>query len=157
MFTALLLVGASLLAPAAAQAVEPVESPVQERIDDIISEYGGEQTAWNEITWNDGEVVFTAAVATATNTRALAAAATKNNCPSGQHCAFSAQSYGGDRLAFSACTSNQSLSVLGTVLSVANNRTGKSIKVYKGSTLLTTVAANTGKNVSAGATKLTCS
>ncbi|GAB3617560.1 hypothetical protein GCM10027416_21170 [Okibacterium endophyticum] len=148
----------SLLTPSMAQAVEGDEDPTQKRIDEVIAEYGGEQTAWNEVEWNDGEIVFTAAPVNEAQLiqRSVSAAATRN-CDSGRHCAFSGTGYSGERLAFSSCSSNQSLGVLSAVRSIANNRSGKRIKVYKKSTLLTTVGANSGSNVSLGATSLTCS
>lgn len=154
LLVALALGSLSLLTPSLAHATTNTDTPTQERIDEVIAEYGGEQTAWNEVTWNDGEVVFTTAPSTAS--RQVTAAAARN-CNSGSHCVFSGTGYTGERLTFSSCSSNQSVSGLSSVRSVANNRSGKSVKVYKNSTLLTTVSANSGKNVSSGATSLTCS
>lgn len=154
LLVALAMGSLTLLAPSLAQAATSADTPTQERIDEVIAEYGGEQTAWNEVTWNNGEVVFT--TAPPVSTQHLTAAAARN-CNSGSHCAFSGTGYSGERLTFSSCSSNQSVSILSSVRSVANNRAGKSIKVYKNSTLLATVSANSGKNVSSGATSLTCS
>ncbi len=153
----LLLSGVALLTPSVVHVIEEDHHPTQERIEEIIAEYGGEQTAWNEISWNDGDVVFTAAPLLEAGRTPSATTTLTRNCDSGRHCAFSGTGYSGERLTFSSCSSNQNIGVLASVQSVANNRTGKSIKVYKNSAILATVPANSGGNVSTGATSLTCS
>ncbi len=136
------------LAPALpASAVDPM----QDRVDAVIAEFGGEQTAPNEVSWDDGAVILTLAPEGVT-------AFAIGNCPSGSYCAYSGLSYSGSRLAFSTCTSGNSVAALPSVKSIANSRTSGTVKAYNGSTLVATVNANTGKTpITAAVKTLNCS
>jgi len=160
-FLALLIPAAlGLVAPQAATAAEIIPTTsVQDQVDEVIDKFGGEQTAWNEVSWDDGDVTLTIVPETSTASAQIvsaAAAATKNNCATGKHCAFATAGYRGNVMAFATCATNQSLAALGSAGSVANNRSNKSVKAYKGTTLVATISANSGKDT-AGTTKLSCS
>lgn len=142
---------------------------MQARIDAVIAQYGGIQTAPNEVTWaSEGTVLDLAttqpaATTAASKTRSAAAVedvtpATVGSCGSGHHCVYSQPSYNGDKLEYSTCASSQSIAALGAnVKSIANNRRSSTIKAYNGSTVVATVAANSGKNVTSTVTKIGCS
>ncbi|MFT4051190.1 MAG: peptidase inhibitor family I36 protein [Microbacterium sp.] len=143
-------VAAIALAPTAANAAE---DRVQARIDAVIAEYGGEQTAANEVTWDDGAIILT--VEAAASVSALTGVGT---CPSGSYCAYSRTNYLGSRLAFTTCTTGNSVSALGSaVRSIANSRSSGTVSAYNGSTKVLTVAAGNGKNTTATITTLSCS
>ncbi|WP_162621889.1 peptidase inhibitor family I36 protein [Microbacterium suaedae] len=159
LFALLIPAALGLVAPQAATAAEIVQtSSVQEQVDEVIDDFGGEQTAWNEVSWDDGDVTLTIVPETSTASARIvsaAAAATKNNCATGKHCAFASAGYRGNVMTFSTCATNQSVAVLGSAGSVANNRSNKTVKAYKGTTLIATIGANSGKDT-AGTTKLSC-
>ncbi len=146
-------------APASARA-DDTGSAMQDRVAAVIAEYGGVQTAWNEVAWDDGDVILDLAGTTSSVAQPQAAdtAATIGSCASGRHCVYSGSNYSGNKLTFSSCATNQSVAALdGNVRSIANNRTGKSIKAYDGSTLVATVPTSSGKNVNGTITKVSCS
>lgn len=148
-----LVVGALALSasPAAAST-----DATQDQVDAVIAEFGGTQTASNEVSWNDGAVVLTIAPDT-TASRGFTAFSV-GGCPSGAFCAYSGTSYTGSRLTFSACTSGNSVAALGTVRSLANSRGTGTVRAYDGWATVATLAPNTGAaSVAAGIDKLNCS
>lgn len=124
--------------------------PMQDRVDGVVAEFGGEQTAYNEVTWDGGAVVLTIADEDAAS-RAI------GSCATGSFCAFSASGYAGSKLTFATCVANQSTAALGAVRSVANARSIGTVTAYNGNTPLFSVFANSGTNTSASVTKLSCS
>lgn len=149
--TLVALMLASSPGPVAQAASTP--SGTQDRIDEVLREHpGGDQTAWNEISWDDGAVILTLASTYITPFAAV------GGCTSGRFCAYNQTGYRGDKLTFSTCTSSHSVSALaGAVRSIANSRSTGSIRAYAGSTLLATAAAGTGSNVTGTTTKFVCS
>lgn len=124
---------------------------IQDRVDDVIAQYGGIQTAYNEVTWDDGAIILTLA---GDGIAPLAVA----SCPSGSYCAYSAYSYAGSRLQFTTCTTGNPVGALPSVKSIANSRTSGTVRAYNGATLVTTVAPNTGKTpINSTVTTLSCS
>lgn len=123
--------------------------PMQDRIDDVIAEFGGEQTAYNEVMWGGGAVILT--LADDFSTFAI------GSCADGNFCAYSAAGYLGSRLTFTTCVANQSTAALGAVRSVANARSIGTVTAYNGTTPLFSVFANSGTNTTATVTKLSCS
>lgn len=135
-----------------------IEEIMQARIDQTLADHpGGTQTAWNEISWDDGEIILTLASETPSVNPHIALLAVAD-CPSSRFCAYSAASYGGSRITFSTCTSNHSPSALGgPVRSLANSRSSGAVRAYNSSnTLLATANAGTGTNVGGTTTKLSC-
>jgi hypothetical protein len=149
-----------LFAPAAAQA-EEAASPMQQHIDGVIAEFGGEQTGWNEVTWHEEGTMLTVSPSDVVPGSSMSFSLEPfavGNCPSGKHCVYSGINRGGSRYDFGTCAKDQSVSPLGSaVKSIANSRSSQTVKAYNGSTLVTTVSANTGKNVSSTVTKVSCS
>jgi hypothetical protein len=146
------LIGAllSMSGPAHAHNLE-----LQEQVDVILKQNpGSKQTGPNEVTMVGGDPVLTLDV---DEDLLSFAAKAVGSCPSGKFCAYSSIGYNGSVLTYSTCTSNHSVAGLSAVRSIANSRASGTVRAYKGSTLLATVAAGTGKDVSAGSTKLTCS
>lgn len=143
-------VGALLLSTAPASAAT-LADPLQDRVDAVIAVHGGVQTGANEVSWDDGAVILTIAVG------GIVAQAV-GGCPSGSFCAYSGTSYTGSRLQFTACTSGNSVTALGTVRSLANSRTSGTVRAYDGAVLKATLAPNTGRtSVTAGTDTLSCS
>lgn len=134
---------------------EPQNSPLQGEIDSILAEFGGEQTAWNEVSWDDGNVVLTLDTGAVHQIAPFAI----GGCDSGKYCAYSATLYSGRKLSFSTCPSTHtSFSALGgPVRSVANSRSSGTVRVYGGSTLKATLSPNSGASNVSGVTKITCS
>ncbi len=129
---------------------------MQDRIDAVLQEQpGGTQIAWNEVSWNDGDVVLT--LASASTSQGVTTFAAVGGCTSGKFCAYNQTGYRGDKITYSTCTSSQSVSALvGPVRSIANSRTSGTIRAYAGSTLLATATAGTGANVTGTTTNITC-
>ena len=151
---ALGVVGALTLAPCTANAAE---NPVQDRIDAVIAEYGGEQTAANEVTWDDGAIILTVEAQSARSAQTVSAQTVVGTCPSGSYCAYSLANYLGSRLAFTTCTTGNSVSKLGSaVRSIANSRSSGTVSAYNGSSLVLSVSAGSGKNTTATITSLSC-
>lgn len=142
---------------------------MQARVDAVIAQYGGTQTDWNEVSWPDEGVVLDLsptsppANAVAASTQLVphldsATASATASCSSGTHCVYSGATYTGNRISYSSCSSSQSVAALGgSVQSIYNARSNKTIKAYNGSTVVATVSANSGKNVSGTITKIGCS
>lgn len=151
---ALLLSAAATLATATPTLAAPatVSMPMQQRVNAALAEVpGGVQTAWNEVSWDDGAVVLTLAP------EGVATAAAVGSCASGTFCAYAKVGYTGTKLTFSTCTSGLSVAALPQVRSIANARSSGTVSAYNGSTLVTTVAAGTGKNTAGTITSLSCS
>lgn len=131
---------------------------MQVRIDQVLAVNPGSiQTDWNEVTMAGGDPVLTLAVDTPAAAAAAAAAKVVGGCTAGKFCAYQKVGYLGDKLTYSTCGGSQSVAGLAAVRSVANSRTSGSVRAHAGSKVLATIAAGTGKNVSAGTTNLTCS
>lgn len=158
--TMALLALAVVLAPTSVSvAAEPGETTMQERVDEVIAEFGGEQVDWNQVSWDEGEIVLTLAEEESrANTARVAAAAATDKCASGKYCVYPKIGYGGNQLAFSACPATQtSFSVIGSIRSIKNDRASNTVRAYAGSTLRATLAAGTGNTNISGITKVTCS
>lgn len=148
------LVGAVALSASPATAST---DPTQDQVDAVIAEFGGTQTAPNEVSWDDGAVVLTLAPEGAADSRGFTASSV-GGCPSGAFCAYSGTSYGGSRLTFWACTTGNSVAALGTVRSLANSRSTGTVRAYDGWATVATLGSNTGAAaVAAGIDKLNCS
>ncbi|MCS4276498.1 hypothetical protein M2390_001680 [Mycetocola sp. BIGb0189] len=147
----------TLATPSIASAQGSSADAMQARVDSIISVHGGEQTAWNEITWDNGDVIATLSAEPAASARSLSALAA-GNCASGRYCAYSLLNYGGDRLTYSACpATNTSFSAIGTVRSISNNRASSTVRAYAGTTLKNTISSGSGASSTTGITRITCS
>ncbi|MFT4156509.1 MAG: peptidase inhibitor family I36 protein [Microbacterium sp.] len=161
----------TLLTPSVASATEPESSPMQERVDEVIDEFGGEQISWNEVSWDSGDVVLTldpnlsmtnqttsSETATA-STATTVAAASKEDCASGKYCLYSRAFYEGDKLTFSACpaTHTSFTKLGGAPRSIMNDRSSGKVKAYSGNTVKATLNAGTGTSNISGVTKVTCS
>jgi len=129
-------------------------SDMQDRVDAALrAQPGGTQTDWNEVTWNQGDVILTLAPPTASAT----GLAVVGGCTSGRFCAYSGSSYTGSKLTYSTCASAQSVAALGApVRSIANARSSGVILAYGGSTLLASASAGAGSNVSGTTTNISC-
>ncbi|GAA5200158.1 peptidase inhibitor family I36 protein [Microbacterium jejuense] len=139
-----------------------VTDTTQDQVDAVISEYGGVQTAPNEVSWDDGAVVLTVAPEDSArfgDARSSGVTAfSVGSCPSGYFCAYSGVSYTGSRLTFSACTTGNSVAALGTVRSLANSRGTGTVRAYDGWATVATLGPNTGiTSVAAGIDKINCS
>ena len=145
MFAAL-VAGLGFSAPASA-----TTNPTQTHIDSVLANYpGGIQTGWNEVSWDDGDVVLTVALG---DVHARAAVGT---CANGKHCVYSSPGLLGSKLTFSTC-SNQSVSALGgPVKSVANARSSGTVTAKNGSTPVLSIAPGAYKNTSATVTQVSC-
>ncbi|MBD3941762.1 peptidase inhibitor family I36 protein [Microbacterium sp. NEAU-LLC] len=148
------LLGMTVLAAALALSATPAnaaDEPLQLRVDAVIAEFGGTQTAANEVSWDDGAVVLTL---TADGAQPLAV----GTCPSGAFCAFDGVSYTGNKLTFFSCTTGNSVAALSSVRSLANSRSSGTVRAYDGWATVATLAPNTGApSVAAGTDKLNCS
>ena len=170
----LVLLGGLLLAPAAVAEDASVDAsagatsadPLQSRVDAVLAEFGGTQTAPNEISWDGGATTLDLApdpadpgtdLLRSASTLSLTAT-TVGGCASGRHCIYSGSGYTGDKVTFSGCATNESVALLdGYVRSVVNETASSMVRVYAGSTLLVRVAAGRGKNVTGAATRISCS
>lgn len=111
--TATVLAIAALLIPSTAWAADGAGSEMQDAVETVIAEYGGEQTGWNEVTWDDGDVVLTI------EPEGFAPFAV-GNCATGRYCVYDGQNRTGSKLSFTSCA-NHSVSPLGSpVRSMAN-------------------------------------
>lgn len=157
LLTALVAIGSGMLAAAPASAAT---DELQDEVDAVIAEFGGTQTAPNEVSWDDGAVVLTIAPDDAASRFGLSGvtAFSVGSCPSGAFCAYSGTSYTGSRLTFTACTTGNSVAALGTVRSLANSRGYGTVRAYDGWATVATLGPNTGAaSVAAGIDKLNCS
>ncbi|WP_187976969.1 peptidase inhibitor family I36 protein [Mycetocola sp. JXN-3] len=147
----------ALSVPSIASAQGSVTDSMQARVDTIIAAHGGVQTAWNEITWDGGDVIATLGAESAASARSFSALSV-GNCASGRYCAYSSLNFGGDRLTYSACpATNTSLSAIGTVRSISNNRGSGTVRAYAGTTLKNTISTGSGASSTSGITRITCS
>lgn len=130
---------------------------MQVRVEAVLAEYpGGEQTAWNEISWDDGAIVMTLQAA-ASSSGGAALLAAVGGCASGKFCAYNQTAYRGDKITYSTCASSQSVAALtGAVRSIANSRTSGTVRAYAGSTLLASAAAGAGASVGGTTTNISC-
>jgi len=130
---------------------------MQTRVETVLEQNpGGTQIAWNEVSWDDGEVVLTLAPPTVGAGPAVLAVV--GGCTSGKFCAYNQTGYLGDKITYSTCTSTQSVAnLIGAVRSIANSRTTGTIRAYAGSTLLASAAAGAGSNVTGTSTNISCS
>jgi len=131
------------------------ENEMQQRINDVIADHpGGQQTAWNEVTWDGGAIVLTLSPRDESPRHERAV----GGCPAGSFCAFAGSNYSSSRLTFSTCTSSHSVAPLGaSVRSIANSRTSGQVQALNGSTVVLTVPANSGQNTAPTITSLSCS
>lgn len=157
---ALILALAVLMAPTSAGAADTTSSTVQERVDEVIDEYGGEQTAWNEVTWEDGDIVLTLAPETTTTVslRATVTATAADDCASGKYCVYSKTNYNGDKISYSKCpaTYTSFTALSDSIHSIKNDRTSGTVKAYNGTTVKSTLAAGKGSTSVTSITKVTC-
>lgn len=130
------------------------ENPTQVRIDNLLAKLpGGVQTGSDQVSWDHGTVVLT--IATPDNAKSI------GSCATGDYCAWSGTSYTGTRLTFTACsasgTSSSVAALSGLVRSTANARSSGTVQDRNGSTVVHTMAANTGIPVNASTlTALVC-
>lgn len=131
-----------------------VDPSTQARINAIIEEFGGTQSSWNEVSWENGEVIL----AVASSADGAAAPMAVGSCAEGRYCAFSQAGYIGDKLSFTACPANQfSFAPLSNVRSVANSRATLTVRIYGGTVLKATLPPNTGTPNVSGVTRISCS
>lgn len=125
-------------------------SHMQATVDSVIAKHGGEQTAWNEVSWDQGAVKLQIADPSVP----LAAA----SCASGRYCVFSQASYLGSQLSYSTCpATHTSFAVLGgPVRSIANKLGQRTVRAYSSSTLKHTLPSGTSVASTSGITKITC-
>ncbi|MFD5225406.1 peptidase inhibitor family I36 protein [Microbacterium sp. NPDC058342] len=156
----------ALLTPTVASAAEQETSPMQERVDEVIDEFGGEQIDWNEVSWDDGDIVLTldpdlnlSTTGKTTKSVGVTATASKEDCASGKYCLYSRAFYDGNKLTFSACpATHTSFSKLGGApRSIMNDRASGKVRAYNGTTVKATLNARTGTSNISGVTKVTCS
>lgn len=127
--------------------------PIQDRIDTVLAEYGGQQTAWNEVSWDDGATILTLAPDAGT-----VAPFAVGGCPDSNFCVYSLAGYVGSRITFTTCTSNHPVGALGgPVRSIANSRTSGSVTAYNVNAYVLTVPYNNGTNTISTITRLSCS
>jgi hypothetical protein len=126
---------------------------VQSQIDEVLAEFpGGTQTAWNEVSWDNGAVVLTLSVP------GEVVAMGVGSCANGYYCAYAGPSYTGSKLTFSGCTAGNSVAALGApVRSIANSRVFGTVSAYNSSSFLFSVGAGSGTNTGASVTLLSCS
>ncbi len=151
------------LAPAV-NASEPSQTLIQDRIDEVIEKHGGEQTNWNEVTWDKGNIVLTIESNRTGNgglrsTESSGTTSPQAICESGKFCLFGRSAYGGSKLTYSSCPATISSfdAIGGSVGSIKNNRASGTVKAYSGSSVMATVSAGQGNSSLTGITKVTCS
>ncbi|MBF0817137.1 peptidase inhibitor family I36 protein [Microbacterium paludicola] len=138
---------------------------MQERVEEVIDEFGGEQVGWNVVSWEDGEIILTVdpdLSVNASTTKSLYATATvasKEDCASGKYCLYSRAFYDGDKLTLSACpATHTSFSKLGGApRSIMNDRPSGKVTAYNGRTMKASLKAGAGASNITGVTKVTCS
>ncbi|MFB9308597.1 peptidase inhibitor family I36 protein [Agromyces hippuratus] len=124
---------------------------MQVRINQVLSEFpGGIQTAANEVSWGNGDVVLT--IADPNSPSALSI----GGCATGAHCVFSASNLTGSMMTFNSCAT-QSVAPLGAaVRSIANARSSVAVRAYNDLGALGSVTANSWANTSWATTKVGC-
>lgn len=141
------------LTPAGAWAADsPTDDQMQARVDAVIDEYGGTQTAWNEVTWDAGAVVLEL------GTDFVPFAGT-DDCASGRYCVYSRTGYEGTKITYSACpaTYTSFTPLLGSVRSIKNDLGSGTVRAYNGNTLKAALTPGNGTSNVTNVTKLTCS
>lgn len=167
--TATVLAIAALLIPSTAWAADGAGSEMQDAVETVIAEYGGEQTGWNEVTWDDGDVVLELDPTDPDNndsdgpvigseSASGLIAAVRDNCQAGRYCVYAKIGYNGNKLTYRACPATHTSfgALLGPVRSVKNDRTTGTIRAYRGSTVKAALAPGRGAANVSGITKLTC-
>ncbi len=148
------LVLAVVLTPLHASADVPSTPSIQKQIDRVITQHGGQQTGWNEVSWDHGAITLT--VNSETSLSPFAANGT--TCAAGKYCVYSRSQQGGTKLSYSTCpatyTSFSALS--GSVRSVVNNRSNGVVRAYSGNEVKAQLSAGQAANNVTGITKLTC-
>ncbi|WP_433227373.1 peptidase inhibitor family I36 protein [Actinomadura formosensis] len=96
---------------------------VQQQVDDQIRSYGGIQTGPSEVSYKGGDVKLIIAKKQAAGTA---------NCPSGWYCFYQYKDWGGRRLQFKDCGSNQSLTDygFGNLTTSWHNNSKNTVEVY---------------------------
>lgn len=127
-----------------------LDFPLQANVDSVIAKHGGEQTAWNKVSWEQGAVKLQIADPSVP----LAAA----SCASSRYCVFSQASYLGSQLSYSTCpATHTSFAALGgPVRSIANKLSQRTVRAYASSTLKHTLPSGTSVASTSGITKITC-
>lgn len=153
--TFVLAVVLSVAGTSAAQAVT-TDPAMQSRVDAVIDQFGGTQTGWNAVAWDDGAVVLELAPESAGTDSVTAAA---DNCASARYCAYASANYQGNKLTYSACpaTYTNFSALLASPRSVKNDLSSGTVRVYGGSTVKATLSAGSGTSNVTGVTKITCS
>ena len=130
---------------------------MQERVDAVIDQYGGAQTAWNEVTWDAGAVVLELDPPVP-GTDVVPYAGT-DDCASGRYCVYSKTGYEGTKITYSSCpaTYTSFTALLGPVRSIKNDLRSGTVRAYNGSTLKATLTPGNGTSNITNVTKLTCS
>lgn len=148
---AAILTATVALAPVSAMAAEAPD--LQVRIDSIVAEYGGAQTAWNEVSWEDDQVVLTLAE----GVDAARTAPMSSGCASGRYCAYSGIGYTGDKITYSTCPATHTAFVaIGSVRSIMNARSSGTVRAYGGATLKAALSPSVGRTSISGVAKITC-
>lgn len=127
-------------------------SPQQSNLAQVIGRYGGTQTSFNTVSWNNGAITLHIADDTASPTAIT-------DCPSGRYCVFQKASFQGSVLSFSTCPqSHTDFSALGGMVgSAVNKRTTGTVRLYANSTTKATLLPGQSAAFLTGITKLTCS
>lgn len=167
--TAAALALTTLLVPSTAWAADKGEPAMQDAMETVIAEYGGEQTGWNEVTWNDGDIVLeldptdpdnndSDGLAIGTENSAGLVTAARDNCQAGRYCVYAKIGYNGNKLTYRTCPATHTSfgALLGPIRSVKNDRTTGTIRAYNGSTVKATLTPGGGTANVSGITKLTC-
>jgi len=145
------LAAALLLAPAVPATAAESGTDLQQRIERVIDDFpGGVQTAANEISWADGDVVLTLA-----DPESRAAARSVGSCATGAHCVYSSTNMQGSRLTFTTCTTSSVAPLGSPVRSIANAR-GSVVRAYNAIGVVGSVSANSSTNVGWSMTKIGC-
>lgn len=151
-----------LLAPQSSWAAGPTDTSMQERVDDVIEDFGGSQTSWNEVTWGEGAIVLTldpTDTAPDSTPRAATAREASAKCASGRYCVYSAAGFRGNKLSYATCpaTYTSFAALHGKVRSVKNSRSSGTVLAYAGSQVKATVKAGRGASSVSRITKIRCS
>lgn len=155
---------AAFLVPSAAWATGEPAPTMQNRVDAVIAEFGGEQSGWNAVSWESGAVVLSldpegAQEELSTSARTAISVLAADNCASARYCAYSGTSYTGNKLTYATCPATYTSfgALLGPVRSVKNDLSGKTVRVYAGTAIRATLAGGAGTTNVTGITKIQCS
>lgn len=152
----------ALFVPTTASAVTPTTITVQDLVDEVIDTHGGQQSSWNEVSWDGGDIVLTIDPGPSNSAAKVAplaeyATSSTSTCPAGRCCAWNYTHYRGDRLTFATCPATvTSFTTIGSVRSVYNARTSGTVRAYSGTALKATVTAGKGATNVSGITTITC-